>query len=99
MKGLMDGAWFNESVKPLLKGFSLEYSSFAEGDFGDLERIELEGFNKLGTVEFWSKGWVGIDIYDCALDDQVMNVLLSPEEKESVSHVFDKFVKILTQDS
>lgn len=95
----MDGSWFNESVKPLLKGFSLEHSSFADGDFGDLERIELEGFNKLGTVEFWSKGWVGIDIYDCALDEQVMNVLLSPEEEESVSQAFEIFVKILMQDS
>lgn len=95
----MDGSWFNERVKPHLKGFSLEYSSFAGGDFGDLERIELEGFNKLGTVEFWSEGWVGIDIYDCVLDEQVMNVLLSPEEEESISQVFEQFVKILTQDS
>ncbi|MBX8509872.1 hypothetical protein K5D34_09330 [Pseudomonas cichorii] len=95
----MDSSWFNESVKPLLKGFSLEYSSFADGEFGDLERIELEGFNKLGTVEFWSKGWVGVDIYDCALDDQVMNVLLSPEEEGAVSQVFERFVKILMQDS
>lgn len=91
--------WFDECVKPLLKGFSLDYSSFADGDFGDLERIELEGFNKLGTVEFWSKGWVGIDIYDCAIDDQVMNVLLSPEEKESISQAFENFIRILTQHS
>ncbi|GFM90207.1 hypothetical protein [Pseudomonas cichorii] len=95
----MDSSWFNESVKPLLKGISLEYSSFADGEFGDLERIELEGFNKLGTVEFWSKGWVGVDIYNCALDDQVMNVLLSPEEEGAVSQVFERFVKILMQDS
>lgn len=95
----MDSSWFNEGIKPLLNGYSLEYSSFPNGDFGDLERIELEGFNKLGTVEFWSKGWVGIDIYDCALDDQIMNVLLSPEEKESIPQAFERFVKILTQDS
>lgn len=91
----MDSSWFNESVRPLLKGFSLECSSFSGGDFGDLERIELEGFNKLGTVEFWSKGWVGIDIYDCAIDEQVMNVLLSPGERERVSLEFEKFIKIL----
>lgn len=82
-----------------MKEFSLEYSAFADGDFGDLERIESEGFNKLGTFEFCSKGGVGIDIYDFILDDQVMNVLLSPEEKESVPQEFDRFVKILTQDS
>jgi len=95
----MDGSWFDESVKPFLKGYAIKYSSFSDGDFGDLERIELEGFNKLGTVELWSKGWVGIDVYDCALDDQVMNVLLSPEEKESASRVFEGFIKLLTQDS
>ncbi|MFB3304738.1 hypothetical protein [Pseudomonas sp. AMR01] len=95
----MDGAWFDENVKRLLKGFSLEYSSFADGDFGDLERIELDGFNKLGIVDFWSKDWVSIDIYDCALDEQVLNILLSPEEKECISQAFEKFVKILTQDS
>ncbi|MGY4490747.1 hypothetical protein [Pseudomonas sp. TE3610] len=94
----MDCSWFHECVKPHLKGFSLECSSFADGDFGDLERIELEGFNKLGAVEFWSEGWVGIDIYDCALDDQVMNVLLSPEEEEYISQAFEMFVNILTQD-
>ncbi|MBD8202961.1 hypothetical protein [Pseudomonas viridiflava] len=95
----MDSSWFDESVKPLLKGFSLKYSSFADGDFGGLERIELEGFNKLGAIEFWFKGWVGINIYDLALDNQIMNVLLSPEEGESVSKAFDRFLKILTQDS
>ncbi|BBN63817.1 hypothetical protein KUIN1_30070 [Pseudomonas sp. KUIN-1] len=42
---------------------------------------------------------MGIDIYDCTLGGQVMNVLLSPEEKESVSQAFEKFVKILTTDS
>lgn len=94
----MGSSWFDENVKPLLTGFSLEYSSFADGDFGDLKRIELEGFDKLGTVEFWSKGWVGMDIYDLALDDQVMNMLLSPEEGESVFQAFDRFIKILTQD-
>jgi len=93
----MDSSWFDESVKPFLKGYSLEYSLFSNGDFGDLERIELEGFNKVGAVEFWSKGWVSIDIYDRALDDQVMNVLLSPEEKESAHQEFERFIKILTR--
>lgn len=95
----MDRSWFDKRVKPLLKGFSLTYTSFTDGDFGDLERIELEGFDKLGTVEFWSKGWVGIDVYDCVLDDQVMNILLSPEEKEFVAHEFDSLIKILIQNS
>lgn len=95
----MNSSWFDEGIRPFLKGYSLEYSSFPGGDFGDLERIELEGFNKLGTVEFWSKGWIGIDIYDCALEDQIMNVLLSPEEKDSVPQAFERFIEILMQNS
>ncbi|WP_439213325.1 hypothetical protein [Duffyella gerundensis] len=95
----MDVSLFNEKAKPLFKDFTAKYSCFANGDFGDLERIEFEGFNKLGTVEFWSEGWVGIDIYDCRLDDQIMNILLSPEEKGSFSHQVEKFIKILMQDS
>lgn len=95
----MDRFWFDERVKPILEGFSLTYTSFADGDFGDLERIGLEGFDKLGTVEFWSKGWIGIDIYDCALDCQVMNVLLSPEKKKFVAHEFDNFIRLLMQNN
>ncbi|MFS0825188.1 hypothetical protein [Pseudomonas phoenicis] len=99
MKSLMDRSWFDERVKPILKGFSLTYTSFTDGDFGDLERIELEGFNKLGTVEFWSKGWIGIDVYDCVTDNQIMNVLLSPEEKEFVAQEFDSLIKTLKQNN
>lgn len=91
----MNSSWFDEHVRPRLEGYSFEYSTFLNGDFGDLERIELEGLDKLGTVEFWSKGWVGLDVYDCACDDQVMNVLLSPEEKGSVLQYFEKFVSVL----
>lgn len=95
----MDAFQFNKEVKPLLKDYSIEYSTFANGDFGNLERIELEGFNKLATVEFWSEGWIGIDIYDCAFDEQVMNILLSPEEKDLVPKAFEKLLDILNRNS
>ncbi|MHC8373286.1 hypothetical protein ACYZT2_21630 [Pseudomonas sp. MDT1-85] len=47
-EAVMNVEYFNENVKPLLKGYCFRYSSFANGDFGDLERIEFEGFNKVG---------------------------------------------------
>ena|GEM_PF-954640 len=93
----MNGRWFEEKIQPSLKGCNFEYSEFIDGDFGDLERIELKGLNKLATVEFWSKGWIGIDVYDCALDEQVMNVLLSPEEKDAAYQVFESLIKLLTR--
>jgi len=97
MKTHKDVLWFNEKIKPFLNGYLLSYSSFQKGDFGSSERIEIEGFEKLATVEFWSKGWVGIDIYDCALDAQIMNVLLSPEDAASAVKAFGNFIEALTE--
>lgn len=88
----MDILKFDQEFKPLLKSCALEYSSFPNGDFGDLERVELEGFNKLATVEFWSRGWIGVDVYDVALDQQVMCVLLSPEEMSLAPEVFERLL-------
>jgi hypothetical protein len=88
----MDILKFDQEFKPLLKGCALEYSSFPNGDFGDLERVELEGFNKLATVEFWSRGWIGVDVYDVVLDQQVMCVLLSPEEMSLAPEVFERLL-------
>lgn len=93
----MDAFQFSKEVGSLLKGYSVEYSTFDNGNFGDLERIELEGFNKLATVELWSEGWVGIDIYDCACDEQIMNILLSPEEKYLVPKAFEKLLDRLNR--
>ena len=47
-----------------------------------MERVEFERGDKLGTVDIWSKGWVSIDVYDSALDAQLVNLLLSPDELE-----------------
>lgn len=91
----MNADYFNEKIKPLLKGYSFTYSSFSNGDFGDLERIEIEGFNKVGGVEFWSQGWMSVDVYDCSLDDQVLNILLSPGEIELVEGVFVRLLDVL----
>ncbi|MFB1118923.1 hypothetical protein RF240_22415 [Dickeya dadantii] len=78
----MDISFFKKEIEPILVGYRFQYSSFPDGDFGDLERAEFEGHNKVGTVDFWSKGWVGIDIYDLIVDDQLLNVLLGPEEEQ-----------------
>lgn len=48
--------FFKTEVAPYLAGYELQYSSFSNGDFGDLERVEFERGDKLGTVDIWSKG-------------------------------------------
>ncbi|MCC8465029.1 MULTISPECIES: hypothetical protein [Photorhabdus] len=86
---------FDKNIKPLLRNYSFEYSFFVDGEFGNLERIEFDGCGKLGTIDIWSKGWLSIDIYDCILDRQVMNVIYSPEEKQSCKTGVEVFLRIL----
>lgn len=90
---------FDKEVKPLLKGYSFEYSSFPNEGFGDLERMGLGGLNKLATVELWSKGWISVDMYDCACDEQVMSILLSPEEKNLVPRLIEEFLNKMKVDN
>ena len=88
---------FDRELVPLLQGYSVEYSQFEDGDFGTLERLELDGFSKLATIEFWSRGWIGVDIYDCLMGQQLMNVLLSPNDVDLEVDVFQRFISILKQ--
>ncbi|EQA4282135.1 hypothetical protein ACX2VI_003108 [Cronobacter dublinensis] len=78
----MDIVIFKKEIEPVLTGYEFQYSSFPGGDFGDLERVEFEGCNKVGTIDFWSKGWIGIDIYDLIQGGQLINVLLEPDEDQ-----------------
>ena len=79
---MMRVEYFNENIEPHLEGYEFTYSTFPEGDFGKLERVEFKGKNKVGAIDFWSQGWVGMDIYDLELDDQVFNLLLDPDEEK-----------------
>lgn len=91
----MDIYQFNDNIKPLLSGYLVQNSSFTTGDFGALERVELEGNNKLATLDFWFAGWLGVDVFDCSIDEQVMNVLLSPEEAHRTPYVIKELLRIL----
>ncbi|MDG1642596.1 hypothetical protein SB6421_04869 [Klebsiella huaxiensis] len=84
---------FKNKIEPTLPEYLFEYSFFSDGDFGDLDRVEFKGHQKIGAVEFWSKGYVGIDIYDIQLDDQIFNILISPEEEPS--EAIERLMKIL----
>lgn len=91
----MSVKYFDESIRPFMKGYAFKYAAFLEGDFGDLERVEFEGDNKIGGVEFWSRGWGGADVYDCVLNEQVFNILLSPEETDLTEGMLLKMLKSL----
>ncbi|WP_392551409.1 hypothetical protein RHO14_07910 [Orbus wheelerorum] len=91
----MDMNYIKNSVSSKLSDYKLTYSSYPSGDFGSLERMVVEGCNKMGGIDIWSKGWLDINIYDLVLDKEVMNILLEPSETEEQEDAIAKFLGIL----
>lgn len=91
----MDMSYFKDNIAPQLSNYKLTYSSYPSGDFGSLERVLIEGNNKIAGVDIWSKGWLDIDIYDLLLDKQVMNILLEPIEIQRQNDAIKQFLGIL----
>ncbi|QLJ63739.1 hypothetical protein HP437_00435 (plasmid) [Serratia marcescens] len=79
---MIDIKEFINEVIPKLEGYTFKYSTFSEGDFGSLERVEFEGNGKVGAIDFWSSGWLGLDVYDMRLNDQILNQLMEPNEEQ-----------------
>lgn len=84
-------SWFDNEVMPRLDGYSTVRSSFRGGEFGDLERLEIEADSKMGTIELWSEGWVSFDIFDLTIEEQTLNRLLSPDEAELIPNILREF--------
>lgn len=87
--------YFKQQIAPQLIDYKLVYRSFPKGDFGSLERVEIDGKGKLGGIDFWSMGWLDLDIYDLVLDKQVLNKLLDPNEQQEQEHAIQQFIEIL----
>lgn len=87
--------WFKRVFIPLLEDYEIEYSTFQNGDFGDLERFEIEGKNKGGNVDFWSLGWLNVHLVDYEEEKELLNVLLEPHQKIEREEVFKKLQTLL----
>ena len=49
--------------------------------FGDLDQIIMESKSLGGGIDFWSSGWLGIDLYDYEKEELLIDVLLEPTEE------------------
>ena len=90
--------FFNEFIKPNFPSNTVfRYSSYLNGDLGDLDRVEFEISNKIGGIDFWSKGWVSMDVVkiDSSEDYDLLNILHSPDEKDEIQASFYLLVKII----
>lgn len=82
METIKDVKWFKSNVIPKIKGYELEYKFFDEGDFGSLNQIEFSSKKIGGNVDFWGLGWLGIFVWNYETEEQLLNVLLEPNQKK-----------------
>lgn len=88
--------WFKTVIEPTLKDYEVEYRSYDDGDFGSLNQIEFNSKEKGGNIDFWGLGYVGVFLWDYQKDEEIMNVLLDPNqelEKEKAFENFQNFLK------
>ncbi|MFZ6759353.1 hypothetical protein ACO0K9_19275 [Undibacterium sp. Ji50W] len=99
MDGMNHLVFFEQFVaQKIPPTYLLTWSDFQGGDFGDLKRAAFESLSLLGSIDFWSKGWLAIDIFDLRVQDQVLVVLCSPEEEDGLKNAFDKLLGILSDE-
>lgn len=92
---IRDFLWFKENLVPVLKGFELKYRSYEEGDFGKLNQVEFNSQKKGGNIDFWEQGWLGIFLWDYITEEEIMNVLIKPNENEEKEKALERFLKLL----
>lgn len=90
-------AYFKELIEPRLPdACKLAWTEYLDGDFGDLNRLEITSSTKMGAVDFWSRDWLAIDVVDLSIGEQVLNVLYSPDQMHEIPAGFASLLEILS---
>ena len=91
--------YFRENILPKIENhYVITFSIFSEKEIiglGDLERVEIEGSNLLGGVEFWSLGWMSIHLVNMENDQEILNTLISADEDNRKIEELYKLEEIL----
>lgn len=87
--------WFKTNMEPILKKYEIHYRDYKDGDFGNLSQVEFNSKKKGGNIDFWSLGWLGIFIWNYEEEEEIINVLLSPDQEEEKIKIFEKLKTIL----
>jgi len=91
--------WFKTVIEPTLKGYEVEYRFYDDGDFGSLNQIEFNSKEKGGNIDFWGLGYVGIFLWDYQKEEEIMNILLEPNQEEEKEKFIESLLRLLKQKS
>lgn len=75
--------WFKAEIAPYLREYEIEYRFFANGDFGDLERVEFNSESLGGEIDFWSSGRIAIHLVDYTSGKELMNSMWEAGEQDA----------------
>lgn len=91
----MDIEQFKKELAPRFGGAELKYRYFESGDFGALWQIEFNVHRIGGNVDIWEKGWIGIFAWDFEKEEDLMNILLAPNQIAEQAEFFDQLIKLI----
>lgn len=97
MKEIKDIKWFKDKLAPELQDYELKYKFFNEGDFGSLNQVEFNSKKIGGNVDFWGLGWLGIFVWDYKTEEQLLNVLLEPDQEKEKENAFEQLERLLQE--
>ena len=80
--------WFKEELSPNMQGFELNYRYFDQGDFGSLNQVEFNSKKLGGNIDFWGLGWIGIFVWDYEKQEQLLNLLIEPNQEAEKKDAF-----------
>jgi hypothetical protein len=95
MESLKDIDWFKSKVIPHIKGYDIKYKFFTEGDFGSLNQIELDSKKIGGNIDLWGLGWLGVFLWNYETEEQIMNILIAPSQKQEREEAIILLLEIL----
>jgi hypothetical protein len=95
MERLKDIEWFKSNVIPKIEGYELSYKFFDKGDFGSLNQLEFNSKKIGGNVDFWGLGWLGIFVWNYETEEQLLNVLLEPNQKKEQDEALKQLQDLL----
>ncbi|MHA6697866.1 hypothetical protein [Chryseobacterium sp. A321] len=95
MENVKDIDWFKREMASYFNEYELIYKFFEQGDFGSLNQIEFNSEKIGGNIDLWGLGSIGIFVWDYEKNEEILNILLSPNQDKEKIEALDKLKELL----
>ena len=90
-----DIIWFKDKIETKMNGYEIHYRFFSQGGFGSLNQVEFNSERIGGGIDFWSEGWIGIHLVEYSTGNELLNILLNPEQDVEKEESFNKLLQVI----